>query len=458
MSEGATSSATSSATPSATSSATPRATPRATSRGAPAGVAAAPEPSPAPTRLWTANFLLLWQGQLVSILGDVVYAIALGFWVLQVTGSTALMGTLMAASVLPRILVSPIAGVIVDRSERRGLMILMDVVRGGAVVLVGVVAFAGVLQVWMVFVAGAILGFCGAFFSPAVSAVIPDITAKDKVVQANSVFSMLQSGGNIVGNSAGGVLFQVFGAPVLFLFNGISYLFSAASLLFARFPKVQQSGEPKHWFADLKDGLSFVWRIRGLRALIITAAVVNFFANMGITLFLPFFQRNTALGPTRYGVAMALFTAGMFVGMALTAAVKVPPARRFALFVICGLVSMICLAAFPFSGLFSLSLAILAVAGFTNAIINVFFMAVAQLTVPQAMRGKVFSLMGMLLSALTPIAFALAGVLAEFLPLPLLMSGCFLASLVFCVPVALIRPFQRFINFDPTKDTVESIA
>ncbi len=394
----------------------------------------------------------------MSILGDVVYAIALGFWVLQKTGSTALMGTLMAVSVLPRILVSPIAGVVVDRTERRWLMILVDVLRGAAVVLVAVAAFTGVLQVWMVFAAGVILGLGGAFFTPAVSAVIPDITAKEKVVQANSVFSMLQSGGNIVGNSAGGVLFQTFGAPVLFLFNGISYLFSAACLLFARFPKVQRAAEQKRFFTDLAEGFSFVWRIRGLRALIMTAAVVNFFANMGFTLFLPFFQRATALGPARYGIAMALFTAGMFIGMALTAAVKVPPARRFAIFVMCAVVSMICLAAFPFAQTFFVSLALLAVAGLTNAIINVFLMAVMQLTVPPSMRGKVFSLMGMLLSALTPIAYALAGVLAVFMPVPLLMSACFVGSLVFCFPIALMRSFQRFINFDPERDTVESVA
>lgn len=104
-------------------------------------------------RLWTRNFLLLWQGQLVSLLGDVVYAIALGFWILAATGSTALMGGLMAASTLPRILVSPIAGVVVDRFERRSLMIGMDAVRGTAVLAVGIGAFAGFLQVWMVFTA-----------------------------------------------------------------------------------------------------------------------------------------------------------------------------------------------------------------------------------------------------------------------------------------------------------------
>ena len=190
-----------------------------------------------PERLWTTNFLLLWQGQLVSILGDVVYSIALGFWILAETGSTALMGGLMAASILPRILVSPVAGVVVDRLDRRRLMIWMDVIRGAAVVAVGQPPFAGFLQVWMVFAAGIIIGLCGAFFSPAVSSVIPDITGRSKVVQANSVFSMLQTGGNIVGNSAGGVLFQVLGAPVLFLFNGLSYLFSAGSLLLARVPR-----------------------------------------------------------------------------------------------------------------------------------------------------------------------------------------------------------------------------
>ena len=92
----------------------------------------------APEKLWTVNFFLLWQGQLVSILGDVVYAIALGFWILATTGSTALMGGLMAASTLPRILVSPAAGVVVDRFDRRMLMIWMDAIRGAAVLAVDV--------------------------------------------------------------------------------------------------------------------------------------------------------------------------------------------------------------------------------------------------------------------------------------------------------------------------------
>ena len=409
-------------------------------------------------KLWTVNFFLLWQGQLVSILGDVVYAIALGFWILAVTGSTALMGGLMAASTLPRILVSPVAGVVVDRFNRRMLMIWMDAIRGAAVLAVGIGAVAGFLQVWMVFAAGVVIGLCGAFFSPAVSSVIPDITGKSRVVQANSVFSMLQAGGNIVGNSAGGVLFQALGAPLLFLFNGLSYLFSAGSLLFARFPRVVHVQEKMHFATDLKSGLSFVWRIRGLRYLILIVAVINFFANMAIMLFLPYFQRNPALGPVRYGVAMALFTGGMFLGMALTAVVKIPPSRRFVLFQVCGIASMVCLSVFPFVRSFPVAMALLAAAGFANAILNVFIMSVMQLAVPQAMRGKVFSLVGMVTQGLTPIAFALGGIIAEFIPAGFLISACFTATLFIGLPFMFLGPFKRFIKYDPEKDTVSSVS
>ncbi len=411
-----------------------------------------------PRRLWTRSFILLWQGQLVSILGDVVYSIALGFWILAATGSTGLMGALMAASTLPRILVAPVAGVVVDRFDRRRLMVWMDAIRGAAVVAVAVAAIAGFLQVWMVFAAGVLLGLCGAFFSPAVSSIIPDITARSKVVAANSVFGMLGPAGNIIGSSAGGVLFSALGAPILFLFNGLSYLFSAGSLLFARVPRIVHAGAAPSFGKDLRAGVSFVWTIRGLRLLILTAALLNFFANMAIMLFLPYYQRNPALGPVKYGIAMAVFTGGMFLGMALTAAVKVPPARRAFLFLVNGLVSMACFIAFPFAGGFGLGALFLGVAGFTNAIINVFINAVMQLAVPQAMRGKVFSFMGMVTMGLTPIAFALGGVLAEFLPLRPLIGGCFVIATALAMPMVVAPSFWRFINFDPEGDTVESVS
>ena len=112
------------------------------------------------------SLFLLLQGQFVSVMGDMIYEIALGFWVLAFTGSTVLMGVLMATSLVPGIILSPFAGVIVDRTSRKKLMILMDLLRGITIILVALAALMGFLELWMVFVAGIILGVGGAFFGP----------------------------------------------------------------------------------------------------------------------------------------------------------------------------------------------------------------------------------------------------------------------------------------------------
>lgn len=131
-------------------------------------------------RLWTPSFSILWQSQLVSTVGDAVYSIALGFWVLAVTGSTALMGTLMAASTLPGVLIAPLAGVIIDNSSKKRLFILLDILRGICIVLLAAAAYHGELAIWMVFVTGILLSICGAIFNPGVQATIPRLYQKPR--------------------------------------------------------------------------------------------------------------------------------------------------------------------------------------------------------------------------------------------------------------------------------------
>jgi MFS transporter, DHA3 family, macrolide efflux protein len=407
--------------------------------------------------LWNRDFLLLWQGQLISSLGDVVYSIALGFWILATTGSTALMGSLMAASTLPRILVAPFAGVVVDRGDRRRLLIAMDLIRGAAVVLVALAAFAHQLQVWMVFAAGIIIGTGGAFFSPAVGSALPDIVPRRLLLQGNSAFNMISTGSGVLGNSAGGFLFQILGAPVMFLANGISYLVSAVTLFFIRIPRIIAKREKQHFFADMRDGFVLIWRIRGLRFLFLCAAALNFFAVLGITLFLPFCQRSPSLGPGRYGVAVGVLALGLFAGFLLGSMLKIPPVRRFALFMACGFGMSAFLAAVPMVGNFPVMLGLLLLAGVLNAILNNMIGTTAQLTVPQEMRGKAFSLLGAVSQGLTPIAMALGGVLAEFLPLPWLIFSSFAATFLFFVPMLFSGDFKRFVAFDPDADSVEAL-
>jgi MFS family permease len=275
-------------------------------------------------RLWSPNFCILWQGQVVSSLGDAVYSVALGFWVLKVTGSTVLMGTLMAASTLPGILVSPFAGVLIDRYSKKHLMILMDIIRGLSIVILAISAFKRLIAIWMVFVAGILLSVCGAVFAPGVNSSIPDLVPKSKLTNANSIFLAGGTGANMFGSIAGGFLFQSFGVPLLFLFNGLSFLVSGISVLFINIPMSKENIK-RHFINDMGDGFNFMWKIRGLRYILILVAVINFFSSIAIVLFLPLFQRTPSLGAGKYGVAMACFMGGAMAGFLFSSIISIQP-------------------------------------------------------------------------------------------------------------------------------------
>jgi MFS family permease len=407
--------------------------------------------------LWNKNFLLLWQGQLVSSLGDNFYAIALGFWVLEKTGSTGLMGTLMAASTLPRVLISPFAGVWVDRSERKSLLIAMDIIRGIASGGIGLAAFVGHLEIWMVFAVGIILSICGSFFGPTVSSTIPDIVPQEKIVKANSVFSLAYNGTSIIGTAGGGFLYQALKAQLLFLFDGLSYIFSAAAILFMKIPAVKHQAQKLSFFADMKGGLAFVKGFNGLKYSFVIFGVLNFFANIGFFLVLPMFQGIPSLGAAKYGIVMGMLTGGSFLGYLLASTVDIPVKKRFAVFYAGALVSAICMALFPVyvNMIYMSGMAILI--GVSIAVVNALISAVMQITVPQDMRGKVFGLLGTMAGSLTPVAFAVGGWLGEIFPIRPLMSGCFILTFMAFFILIFVPSVVRFFNFDPAAQKLEEI-
>lgn len=409
-----------------------------------------------PTSVWNFNFFLLWSGQLISLIGDTVYAIALGFWILQKTGSTAMMGTLMATSTLPRIVISPFAGVLVDRINRKWLLVAMDALRGIFIVIIGIAAYANFLKVWMVFVAGIIISIGSAFFGPAISSSIPDIVPKEKLIKANSAFSMIQSGSAIVGSGAGGMLYQFLGAPLMFLVNGISYLVGAIATFFIKIPKVVHEHIDFHFFSDLKTGLKFVWEYRGIRFLTGVAAVLNFFAVMGSMLYLPLFKQTPHLGPGLYGIFMAGTTGGMFTGFLLTSIFHFPYSRRFFFFYLFGILDMMVGIFIPVWLYFPFMISLGFILGITTAIINSFISATLGIAVPQNMRGKVFGLIGTVVGGLMPIAFALGGVLAEFIPIRILISAAFFVTLLSFIPIGISKAIKKLINFNPETDTIEN--
>lgn len=399
------------------------------------------------TKLWNKNFLLLWQGQLVSAIGDVFYEIALGFWVFNTTGSSALMGTLMATSLIPRILISPFAGVLVDRMDRKWIIVLMDFIRGLFVLLIAILAYKGMLEIWMVFGVAIILGTCASFFNPSVSSSIPDIIPKEKIVKGNSIFSMIYTGSGIIGNAGGGVIFAILGAPIMFLINGISYIFSAFTEMFIYIPKIPQEIEKKNFWQDMKEGFGYVKNTPGMKLIFINAAFLNFFFATGFVLMIPFFKSNPHLGEKAYGYTMAVMTGGMFTGFLFMSIVNISDNKRLLFFTISAIIFGLFSVLFPLMNSLYLILIIILVVGITNAFINNIINSILSVMVPQNKRGKIFSLIGTISMALSPLGMAFGGILGEIIPYRTVMIISFAFAFLGMLPIIISKSGRQFVSF-----------
>ena len=404
------------------------------------------------------SLFLLLQGQFISMMGDMIYEIALGFWVLAFTGSPALMGTLMATSLLPGVILSPFAGVVVDRSNRKRLMILMDLIRGITIITVAIVAIMGLLQLWMVFLAGIILGIGGAFFGPAAMSVLPQMVPRDKLTNANSLFGVSNTGADILGNSLGGILYVLIGAPLMFLLNGISFILSGISISFAKIPKSRESKiTTQNFLSDLKESTQFVWKLKGLLYILLIFSIFSFLVHIAVVLLIPLFQFTPGLGAAKYGIAVACFTVGVFMGMVVLSTVNVHPSKKATLMLVSLTISNLCLILFALTTQFYLMALLLLIAGLSESVVNVFILSSIQSVVPDQMMGKVMGLVGTLTLALTPLAMVTGGVLAEIFPIRTIFLVCFVGSFLVFVNLFFIKSVRRFINFDPTRDSREDL-
>ncbi|EQB90288.1 MFS family permease [Clostridium punense] len=406
-------------------------------------------------RLWNKNFFLLWQGQLVSVFGDVIYLIALDFWILEVTGSTALMGLLSALTMVPRIVLGPFAGVFVDKWDRKKIIVLTDLIRGIFVTFVGIAGVFGFIQVWMVFVTGIISGLCSAFFNPSIASVKPDIVHESKLVQANSATSLASSSMDMIGNAIGGLLFVAIGAPYMFLFNGISYIFSAFTEVFIKVPKIERKGKEVTFKEDFKEGLKFMWGFKTLRNVFIAASAINFFANAAFILILPYFKETAFLGPEKYGFTMAAMSCSMVLGSIILSIITIKREHKFKIFYVSILVNGILFVSIAFIKSFPLLVGALFVASLGNVIFNTIFNTTMMIVVPSEKRGKVSALMGTMSMGLTPIGAVIGGVLGEILPLNIAITALFVLAFVFMFGCVNVKGARELIEYNKDEENIE---
>lgn len=406
-------------------------------------------------KLWNRNFFLLWQGQLVSVFGDALYSMALGFWVLQETGSTTIMGSIMALVTIPRIILGPFAGVIVDRCDRKKLIILGDLIRGIGMLMIATLALNGSLKIWMVMLMGIVLGICSSFFNPSIQSVLPEIVPSDKLIKANSSYQMATTGADIVGQSIGGLLYTVIGAPLMFLINSISYLFSSFTEGFIKIPKIERKNINITFREDFMEGIKFILRFKGLIRSLIMAFFVNFLFGMIRVLIIPWFVSDPSLGMAKYGVLNGFQSFGFLIGTLVLSFITIKSSQKYNIYIfsIVTFVSLIGLGAF-------INNFVIIIICFTSAFGFMFvFNTVANSTImeltPADKRGKVFATIGTLAMAISPIGNFVGGVLGEFMnPRAVIIESAIVGLIIVCSIV--VNPeVKKFINYEAEKIDVK---
>lgn len=389
----------------------------------PTAASATPE-RPVPARLWNRNFFLLWQGQTVSQLGNQAFSVALMFWAMEATGSASVVGLLMTFAVLPGVILSPFGGTFADRYSRIRIIIVCDFLAGVAILgVAGAMLFSDAPSFILpiLFAVAVLEGIIRSFFMPAIASTIPDLVPRERIAAANSLNQFSVQTCQILGQAVGGVLYNAIGAWKLFLFDGLTFLFSGFTEMGidappapAREKKAQGWSELWHEFlGETKEGLRYVWNRPGLRNFVAVAASINFFSMPTFVLFPFYVEKYLKAGADWYGFLLAGISAGSIAGFLLAGSLKLKGDVRAWTVVGCLVAGPLLIGAMGFTTNTYAALVLAFFGGAAFGMINIYVMTLLQTSTPPELRGRVLGLLGTLGGALMPIGMALGGWLGD---------------------------------------------
>jgi MFS family permease len=328
--------------------------------------------------------LRLWIGQGASFVGDAVSMIALVVLVVQITGSASAVGGALVARLLPTIL-SPLAGVLADRLDRRIVLVASDLAR--AVLVLGLV-FARDLAT--IYVLVFLMGLARTVFNPTVRAAFPSVVGGGDLTRANALISGTFSVSETVGPALGGLLVATVGTDAAFVLDAVTYLVSATLLSLTPLARPQREEARAGFGEDLKAGFTYLAGARVPLAMVLGA----FLTVLTINITLPaevFLARETfEAGNVGYGLLVGVWGGGMVLGSALMAALG-DRVRLLPFYFVGVFVSALALVGVGISPTFAFALGALVVAGVANGTENVTTVTILQKRVPDAFLGRVFS-------------------------------------------------------------------
>lgn len=400
----------------------------------------------------TRNLWYMAFGQGISQVGDRIYLIALMWWTLDKTGSSAIMGLVALCGQIPVVFLGPIAGYAADVLNRRRILIVTDVMRGVITLALSALLVLGRLEVWILLIATVLLNGATAFFTPACQAMVPEIVDKPRLPQANALTQFAGDLAGTCGPFVGGFMYTAMRAAPMFLVNALSFFAGAWSSFMIKYPRRGHEGGARRFtaagvFRDMGRGLAAVVKYPGVKETFFLIAFLNFFSHSSINLLLPVYVKK-ALGASAAlcGVALSAFAVGSTVAIALQSAIAIGPRVRYILFISCLVVQSLCRTTLGVVVDPTYTVVVFAVTGFANSFINIGILTMLQLAIPAELQGKAFGVIQTLCWGLTPAAYALFGILGDIYPTPGLLLWANAASIVVSLGYLVLPATRRMFG------------
>ncbi|HJR19057.1 MAG TPA: MFS transporter [Actinomycetota bacterium] len=360
------------------------------------------------------DFRKLYSAVLISFGGDWFTSVALLSLVLETTGSATLAGLVLAAQTLPFAIVSPFAGVIVDRIDRRTVMIAADVIR--AVLALGLLAARSEETIWIAFVILTLLSGVSAFFEPASSAALPNVVAKEDLARANVLMGSAWGTMLVVGAALGGLVSSTLGNDAAFIGDSASFVVSAMLLLRVRASFHERAPSRDHSITivdDVRETIRFARRERHVLALLTVKAGFGLSAGV-IGLIAVFAVKVFDGGDATIGFLMSARGAGALIGPFIFRRwARERDERLFLGLTIAGLIfgaGYMLFAVAPNAGIAAIGAAIAHVGGGSTWTLSTYGL---QRWTPDAIRGRVFSFDYGLVTLTIAASVFIAGLVAD---------------------------------------------
>lgn len=373
-------------------------------------------------------FLAIWLGQVVSMFGSGLTGFALGVWVYQSTGSVTRFALIAFSSSLPTLLLSPVAGALVDRWDRRWALILSDAGAGLGTLAIAALLWTDRLEVWHLYGILALSSICTAFQWPAFSASLTMLVPRRHLGRAAGLSQMTQVAGLLAPLAAGALLARI-GLRGILLVDAATFLFALVVLLLVRIPRPEGSAAraAESISQAVAYGLRYLRERPGLMALLLVFAGTNFTVGMVQALLTPLVLSFASAA--ELGRVMTLAGTGMLLGSIVMSLWGGPERRVLGI-----LLSMLLQGILLALGGWRESLPLITVAAFAflflNPVVNTCSQAIWQSKVAPDVQGRVFAIRRMVALGSLPLAYALAGPLADGVFEPWLAPGGALAGTV----------------------------